>query len=371
MNLLFPFVLEFTYFHFNNRVYKQTYGAPMGSLLSPIVADLIMQHLESSILSDLSYKPNFYYRYVDDIVLSVPTFHLNNLFKKFNSFHHRLQFTMEIEQDDKLNFLDLTIIKQNNILIFDWFRKPTFSGRFLNFYSHHPYTHKRGTMYSLIDRVLRLSHPKFHHNNFDHVIKILLDNGYPLHLIFSTIRRRLQTTSHAHKTVPKEKEERPSHSYFTMPYVSFISKKFIQFFRNITFCKLAFTCYNKLNKFIKVHKDVHPVSLRSNVVYQINCTDCDASYVGQTKRTLNTRVNEHRNHIRRNSTQLSVITDHRLQFKHEFDWDNVRVVDQEPNYHKRLISEMIFIKKQKHGLNAQTDTVLLDPIYNDLFRANL
>jgi len=129
------FVLESTHFHFNNRVYKQTYGAPMRSPLSPMVADLILQHLESSILSDLSYKPIFYYRYVDDIVLFVPISQLNNLLRKFNSFHYRLQFTIEIERENRLNFLDLNIIKQNNILIFDWFRKPTFSGRFLNFHS--------------------------------------------------------------------------------------------------------------------------------------------------------------------------------------------------------------------------------------------
>jgi len=125
---------------------------------------------------------------------------------------------------------------------------------------------------------------------------------------------------------------------------------------------LAFTCFNKLSKFIKVHKDFFPSSLRSNVVYQIDCLDCDASYVGQTKRMLQTRVGEHRSHIRRNSTQLSVITDHRLQAEHEFDWGNVKVLDQESNYNKRLISEMIYINKQKHGLNAQTDIALLDPI---------
>jgi len=37
---------------------------------------------------------------------------------------------------------------------------------------------------------------------------------------------------------------------------------------------------------------------------------------------------------------------------HEFDWDNVKILDKEMNYNKRLISEMIFIKKQKHDLNA-------------------
>jgi len=86
---------------------------------------------------------------------------------------------------------------------------------------------------------------------------------------------------------------------------------------------------------------------------------------------LSIRVNEHRSHIRRNSTQPSVITNHRLNFKHEFDWDNARVLDNETNYNKRLISEMIYMKKQKQGLNAQTDTDLLDPIYNDLFSSIL
>jgi len=34
----------------------------------------------------------------------------------------------------------------------------------------------------------------------------------------------------------------------------------------------------------------------------------------------------------------------------------VKIFDLKSNYNKRLISEMIYIKKQKHGLNAQTDT---------------
>jgi len=36
------FVLSSTYFTFNNIIYKQTYGTPMGSPLSPIVADIVM-----------------------------------------------------------------------------------------------------------------------------------------------------------------------------------------------------------------------------------------------------------------------------------------------------------------------------------------
>jgi len=341
----------------------------MGSPLSPIVADLILQRLESSILDNLPYKPIFYFRYVDDIALSVPRTSLNSLLDRFNAFHHRLKFTMEMGCDGShLNFLDLTIIIKNNSLIFNWFRKPTFSGRFLNFYSHHPFNHKRGTMYSLIDRVIRLSHPEFHKTNFDFIINVLLDNGYPLDMIFSAIRKRLHTTFHRTSSLTSNtetNEDKPTH-YFTIPYVSCIAKNFMQFFSNISFTKLAFSCCNKLSRFIKVQKDALPSSLRSNVVYQLNCQNCSASYVGQTKRSLSIRMSEHRSHIIRNSSQQSVITDHRLLHKHDFDWDNVQILDEETNYNKRLISEMIFIKKQKFGLNAQTDTDLLDPIYNEI-----
>jgi len=366
------FVLKSTFFVFNNKFYKQTFGTPMGSPLSPIVADLVLQRLELSVLNSLSFRVGFFYRYVDDIALSVPLSELYGLLGKFNSFHPRLRFTIETSVGgDRLNFLDLSIIKKDNGFVFDWFRKPTFSGRFLNFHSHHPFIHKRGTVYSLIDRVVRLSHPQFHKNNFDLVIKVLLDNGYPLELIFSSIRRRLNTISHSISKRSNinvtEKEKTSSQPYFVIPYVSHISERFIQYFKNISFSTLAFSCVNKLKKFIRVHKDTLPIFSRSSVVYKIDCMDCDASYVGQTKRTLNTRVSEHRNHIRRNSTQNSVITDHRLDSKHDFKWNDIKILDEERNYNRRLISEMIFIKKQKNGLNAQLDTALLDPIYNELF----
>jgi len=224
-------------------------------------------------------------------------------------------------------------------------------------------------MYSLIDRVIRLSHPEFQENNFDYIINVLLDNGYPLDTIFSAIRKRLHTTFHRTSFLTPNTQinvDKPTHSYFTIPYVSCIAKNFMQFFSNISFTKLSFSCHNKLSRFIKVQKDSLPSSLRSNVVYQLNCQNCNASYVGQTKRALSVRVNEHRSHIIRNSSQQSVITEHRLLYKHDFDWDNVQILDEETNYNKRLISEMIFIKKQKFGLNAQTDTELLDPIYNDI-----
>jgi len=90
----------------------------MGSPLSSIVADLVMQDLEESILNSLNIRPPLYYRYVDDIILSAPEeeAYIHNIFKKFNSYHHRLKFTMEIES---LSFLDIILNIKNNKIITD------------------------------------------------------------------------------------------------------------------------------------------------------------------------------------------------------------------------------------------------------------
>jgi len=70
-----------------------------------------------------------------------------------------------------------------------------------------------------------------------------------------------------------------------------------------------------------------------------------ASYVGQTKRQLKTRFKKHNNNIKLNSFKCSVISEYILKYSHIFDWENIKILDTEPNYYKRLISEIIHIKE--------------------------
>jgi len=62
------------------------------------------------------------------------------------------------------------------------------------------------------------------------------------------------------------------------------------------------------------------------VIYKIACKDCDASYVGQTKRQLKTRLREHKNNIRHDSKH-TVVSEHIVNFNHAFNWENVQILD--------------------------------------------
>jgi len=65
-------ILDSTFFKFNNKIYKQNFGTPMDSPLSPVIADIVMQDLEKRALEGFINEIPFYYRYVDDILTAVP-----------------------------------------------------------------------------------------------------------------------------------------------------------------------------------------------------------------------------------------------------------------------------------------------------------
>ncbi|XP_018364347.1 PREDICTED: uncharacterized protein LOC108762042 [Trachymyrmex cornetzi] len=75
------------------------FGMPMGSPLSPILADLVIQDLELYVINSLEFKVPIYYRYVDDILVALPDVQINKVLLLFNSHHNRIKFTVE-ENDD-------------------------------------------------------------------------------------------------------------------------------------------------------------------------------------------------------------------------------------------------------------------------------
>lgn len=83
---------------------------------------------------------------------------------------------------------------------------------------------------------------------------------------------------------------------FVVPYIPKVTNCVISNLNKDVFT-IGIHCINKLNRFVKVHKDITDTMSKNNVVYKIACKDCDASYIGQTKRNLNTRVKKHEYNI--------------------------------------------------------------------------
>ena len=201
------FVLESNVFLFNGTYYKQVFGTAMGSPISPVIANIVMEELETVSLSKVHFNLIFYKRYVDDIITCLRLEDLQILLDTFNSFHARLQFTHEIEKDSCLSFLDTIVIRSNNRIITNWYHKPSWSGRYINFCSAHPMQHKVGLIKGLIDRAILLSDIKFRSDNLLIIKNTLKRNGYPIDMVSEIIKERIFEIYHP-LLVEKRKELR-------------------------------------------------------------------------------------------------------------------------------------------------------------------
>lgn len=116
--------LSSSYFKFDNQFYQQIFGVPMGAPLSPFIANLVLEEMEKNILNKLSSDIFLYKRYVDDIFLVIKEGTEQDILKEFNGFHPRLKFSLELETNKCINFLDITIHRKENQLLFKWYTKP-------------------------------------------------------------------------------------------------------------------------------------------------------------------------------------------------------------------------------------------------------
>ena len=80
-------------------------------------------------------------------------------------------------------------------------------------------------------------------------------------------------------------------------------------------------------------------------VYSIPCKDCNNIYVGQTGRQISTRLHEHFNSTKPNSSISSAVKDHVKICKHHIDFDNSRVILHSNSLSDRLFIETYYIKR--------------------------
>ena len=89
----------------------------MGSPLVPTLANLFLSHHETSWLQNCppQFKPVYYRRYMDDVIVLLKCKDHVNKFPKYMNTHHRnIEFTHEEEKDGSLPFLGVLITRVNN-----------------------------------------------------------------------------------------------------------------------------------------------------------------------------------------------------------------------------------------------------------------
>lgn len=202
-----------------------------------------------------------------------------------------IKFTLETENSDSLNFLDLTIYRVNDSLEFLIFRKPTYTDHAINYFSNHHPSQKHAFFHSLIHRLIHIPlSPHFFSKEPRLIHHIANANGYPSSLI-NTILRRKERNFLLSKCFSPTTDDSIKPRWTRLLFAGQISFNIVNSFPRE---KIRPAFYNNQNigNVLLNGKDKLDKLCRSGI-YKLCCENCDAVYIGQTGRSFNTRRKEH------------------------------------------------------------------------------
>ena len=110
---LIQLCLKSTYFVFDDTIYHQHEGTPMGSPISGLIAELVMQRFEELALHGEP-LPRLWLRCVDDTFMIIKKADVDRFLRKINSTWPAMQFTCEGEQAGSLPFLDVNLSRETH-----------------------------------------------------------------------------------------------------------------------------------------------------------------------------------------------------------------------------------------------------------------
>ena len=179
---LLGFCLNNTYFSFQNEFYEQVEVAVMGSPVSPIAANLYMEHFEREALHSSSNPPRYWYRFVDDTWVIQQSVHEQGFLENINSIDPAIKFTVEGSQGNGgIPFLDTLVTPEaDNSLSITVYHKPTHTDQYLQWDSHHNLSTKYSVIGTLTHRAKTVyTNPELLQKELAHLREALVKCKYP------------------------------------------------------------------------------------------------------------------------------------------------------------------------------------------------
>ena len=138
--------LTSTYFQYKGKHYKQLHGTAMGSTVSVVVAEFVMQNIEEQAQATYTRTVPLWSPNVDDTFTAVYKDAIDDFHEHLNRQNADIQLTKEIEENGKIPFLDCLVTRDNNKLKTTIYRKLTHTDRLLDQSSYNPTSHKATTI---------------------------------------------------------------------------------------------------------------------------------------------------------------------------------------------------------------------------------
>lgn len=219
---------------FNNKIYKQIRGLRMGSSLSPILADFVVEDMLDTAFLKIQ-RPVLLIKYVDDILTILQTNQAETFLHELNSIDTHIKFEMEMEKDGFINYLDFTVYNDGWYIRTKWFQKHVSSGQFLNYNSHHSSSNRWNTALQYVITMLSNSHHSFWNEIEETALDRLTRNSYPMEYakeVIKTAKDKIKLNSNQTPVNSNSTQNNDPTYTYSLPYIPGLTEKVQKIVKN-------------------------------------------------------------------------------------------------------------------------------------------
>ena len=172
-----------------------------------------------------------------------------------------------------------------------------------------------------------------------------MTNGYPKKFLQQVEHKRVMQQNRTPS--PEELvrlffdsvETKTNYNYAVLPYIKGLTEPLKRILKPYQDIRVTTKPLRTLEQIFHSTKDRPPPEDQTNVVYQINCSDCSWGYIaiGETGRAFKTRKREHERNVEKYKSG-SNIANHAWKNDHRIDFVNGKIIDK-GNYRHRSTLE--------------------------------
>ena len=174
-------------------------------------------------------------------------------------------------------------------------------------------------------------------------VKVLKENGYQESIIDKIFKRSTNNCSSCYQqqqTQARYIQEEEIKTSINLPYVEGASKKLRRILRSYRITS-TFYAENTFRKLLYKQKDQVTTEDKSKIVYEIDCSNYEAVYFGESKRYFKSRSDKQIRSVRNGDCEKNEIAKHYQEADHSLSWGQKKVVDRESRLIPRTIKETI------------------------------
>ncbi|XP_021959410.1 uncharacterized protein LOC110855266 [Folsomia candida] len=259
---------------------------------------------------------------------------------------------MEKEIDNQIPFLDIMVYKkEHGEPGHKIYRKPTHTNQYLHFDSYHHPSQKIAVIDTLVTRAMRLCDEDHRDEEMKFVTHILQENHYPL----AKIKQRIEHLKQKTQNNPEERR------WIALPYTGSMAKRFSKLLGNNLEINIGYFTGTKLSTQLYNFKDKKEKP--NSGIYKIKCKACPLTYIGESERNIERRLEEHEAHVRHGRVNLSAVALHMAENPgHEIDKASFKLIERETRFYHRKIKEALHMKKNPSSMNIK-DGRKINPIW--------